>query len=247
MSSIRRFYFSPDARRGDSVRLPADESRHGIRVLRLQVGDRLELFDGEGGVFLGTVTDCSRRLIVQIDESLPPRESDGASLTVVQAILRGEKMDQVVQKCTELGVSRLVPVMTERCQGRPVGEKGLRKLERWRRISLESCKQCLRVRPMEIETPKTFSEVVEAGALKSEIRLFFWEGEERRRLSEVEFSQQNTAVRMIFGPEGGFTDAEVAELIRADWLTVSLGNRILRAETASLAGVTLVQFLTGNL
>ena len=246
MVTMRRFYYPPHNRKDDEVDLSSEESRHALKVLRLAVGDRVELFDGQGSVYLGTVIGSARRVTIRIDGELETTEDTGRPLQVIQAMLRGEKMDQVVQKCTELGVSRLIPVFSERSQGRLDRAKAARKVERWQRISLESCKQCLRPRPMEIAFPLLFTDLLQDQQILASELLFFWEKERECTLRDLIFAGDNPLV-LLFGPEGGFTDAEVMAAQEAGWKSVSLGNRILRSETASLAGVSLVQYLLGNL
>jgi 16S rRNA (uracil1498-N3)-methyltransferase len=166
-------------------------------------------------------------------------------LVVCQAMLKGEKMDMVIQKCTELGVHRVVPVHTARCQGGGDAGRNAKRLERWRRVCVAACKQCLRPTLMEIEMVQDINDL--AGHCQAERRLLFWEEENDCRLQQLKGWQEAQSVALFFGPEGGLTRDEVALARQSGWQTVSLGERILRAETATLGAVAVVQYLLGNL
>jgi 16S rRNA (uracil1498-N3)-methyltransferase len=156
-------------------------------------------------------------------------------------MLKGKKMDFLVQKMTELGVHTFVPVITRYCEKR-VQEKRL--LARWQRIMLEACKQCRRPVPMQIQLPVTYSGL-EIPADSS--RIIAWEGENRRSFQPSPTLTSGPPVILLIGPEGGFHPSEVATALDNGFTSISLGPRILRAETAALAAVTLIQHACHNL
>lgn len=241
---MRRFFFDPARRRGDRVRLDAVESRHIVKVLRLSAGDPVELLDGSGAVYPATVVSTERAVELELGERLEFVEDSGTPLFLFQSILKGEKMDVVVQKSTELGVTRLQPVQTARSQG---GSDDARKRERWQRIGLAACKQCLRPRLMEVAVPLAVNDF-QFDLPEGTLKLFFYEEEREVGLREVAGELAAApAVALFIGPEGGLTPAEVEAARAAGWRTVGLGWRILRAETATISTLALVQYLCGNM
>jgi 16S rRNA (uracil1498-N3)-methyltransferase len=228
------------------VVLPEGESHHIRSVLRLQTGRQVELFDGEGGVHLAELVEISGKVRARIISSTLDQEGIGTPLWVCQGLLKGKNMDTVVQKCTELGVSTFLPVFTSRCQGRPDPARDGKRHERWLRIVEEACKQCGRSRPMELLETADFPDISEfPGAGSAGLKILFWEEERDVRIQDVISLRNGGTVYMLLGPEGGFTKDEVAEAGDAGWRTVSLGKRILRAETATLASVSIIQHLLG--
>jgi 16S rRNA (uracil1498-N3)-methyltransferase len=245
---MRRFFFDPAWRTGDRVVLSEEESRHITKVLRLKTGDPIELLDGLGTVYQAAITSVGRRVAADI-VGIVTRDPDvGKSVWVWQGILKGEKMDTVVQKCTELGVTGMIPFQSSRCQGKLDPGQGRKKHDRWQRIGLAACKQCLRLQTIKIAPPTTFTEslggnISDTGTL----RLLFWEGEKNVHLHDIAGIGQAGSLSLMLGPEGGFSREEVDEARLVGWRTVSLGDRILRAETATLSAVSIVQYLAGNL
>lgn len=244
---MRRFFFDPTLRDGDRVFLSEEESHHIAKVLRLKAGDIIEILDGLGAVFQAVITTVGRQVEARIEEIMTREVSEGKPVWVWQAILKGEKMDTVVQKCTELGVTGLIPYQSSRCQGKFDQVQGRKKHQRWQRIGLEACKQCRRLHTMQIDAPTSFTESLRKNSADTALRLLFWEEEKTTRLGEIPGIAQAPSLDLMLGPEGGFTREEVDLARLSGWRTVSLGNRILRAETATLSAVSLVQFLAGNL
>ncbi len=246
---MRRFFFDPKSRNGDAVRLSAEQARHAVRVLRLHSGAPLELLDGLGTVYRA-VLRLSGDEALATDLTVVERvEEEDGGVWVAQGMLRGEKMAEVVQRCTELGVNRFIPLTTARCQGRLSAEQGLHKLERWRRISREACKQCRRPLPMQLTPPSLLADFLADPLLQGEgvHRLLFWEEETDHRLRERGDLSPSARVVVLLGPEGGLNGEEAAAAVAAGFRPLSLGPRILRAETATLAGVAIVQHLLGEM
>jgi 16S rRNA (uracil1498-N3)-methyltransferase len=265
----RRFYappeaFSPDGR---AAKLSAEETRHLRNVLRLQSGDEIFLFDGAGREFQCQVQSVARdstevSVIKQVEAAQP--ESD-LNLTLAVALLKGEKFDLVIQKATELGVTRIIPVITARADVRIKSDDDAeRKTTRWQRIVLEATKQCGRARLMKIEMPKMFSDLVRVGdtdlvakadasedacaPVRVAVRIMF---AEREGASLAEALGDDTGrpqtVTALVGPEGGWSADEIEQARNAGWKIVTLGGRILRAETAAIVIATLIQHRFGDL
>ncbi len=245
---MRRFFFNPSSRNGDTVFLSEEESRHIWKVLRLKAGDAVELLDGLGTVYLAALTTVGRQVEAHIEGVAVNQAEGGKSVWVWQGILKGEKMDTVVQKCTELGVTGMIPFQSSRCQGKLDSTQGRKKHERWQRIGLAACKQCLRLQSIKIDAPATYSESLGKNSADSTVlRLLFWEEEKMIHLHDIADIATATALALMLGPEGGFSREEVEQARLLGWRTVSLGDRILRAETATLSAVSIVQYLAGNL
>jgi 16S rRNA (uracil1498-N3)-methyltransferase len=249
----RRFYAPPEAFTADgrSATLGLEETRHLRNVLRLNPGDEIYLFDGAGREFQGEVKAIARDSteISEIAEVEPKSPESTLSLTLVMALLKGEKFDLVVQKAVELGVTRLVPVNTARADARLRDAADIRrKVDRWERIALESSKQCGRARVMKIETPVDFQSLVDQPSGEDELRLMFAE-RGGAQLAEAfgDSASPPGAVVALIGSEGGWTDDELRQARENGWNIVTFGGRTLRAETAAIAVTTLLQHHFGDL
>lgn len=245
---MRRFFFDPTTRKGETVYLSAEESRHISKVLRLKSGSVVELLDGQGTVFKATISSSGRLVEATIEGIVTEEEAGGIDVRVYQGVLKGEKMDTVVQKCTELGVTGMRPFVSSRYQGKLSEGQSEKKHERWQRIGLAACKQCMRLRAMQIGKPLKYSELLNKEPENDEtLRLLFWEEETKIHLGDIPEIVESQSIILLLGPEGGFTSEEVEQAQQCGYRTVSLGERILRAETATLTAVSIVQYLTGNL
>jgi len=245
---MRRFFFEPSSRNGDTVLLSDEESRHIAKVLRLKKGDTVELLDGLGAVYLAVIDTVGRRVQAQINGVVAEAADGGKFLWVWQGLLKGEKMDTVVQKCTELGVTGIIPFQSSRCQGRLDSTQARKKLERWQRIGIAACKQSLRLQSIAIESPVSYADSLSKKTDQpSMLRLLFWEEEKSTCLRDLADIGTADSIALMLGPEGGFSPEEVEQARLFGWRTVGLGERILRAETATLTAVSIVQYLAGNL
>lgn len=247
----RRFYaprlsFSAD---GHTVALSTEEARHARDALRLGGGDEVFVFDGEGREYRSVIESVElRELTLRIVEETQPLKAESPlDLTLVVALLKGEKFDLVIQKATELGVTTLVPLTSARADVRiREPQDAARKVERWQRIALEAAKQCGRARLMQVSAPVNLDEVFGAIA-DAQLKIMFSErdGESLESALETE-SEINSIVAMI-GSEGGWADDEIEAARTKGWQVVTLGGRTLRAETAAIAVVALLQHRFGDL
>lgn len=222
------------------VRITGESARYLLTVLRCKAGDELTLFDSRGGSYRAEVREAGKRdLTVEVKEAFPPEPESPVGVVLIQGLLKGQKMDLVVQKATELGVREIVPVVTGRAQVRET-----RKPERWRKIALEASRQSGRAVAPAVREPVGFGEFLRAG---EGLRGFlFWE-EGGAALKEASAPVKEGIVHVAVGPEGGFTAEEVRMGRDKGLMVTTLGPRILRAETAAIAAVALVQFLIGGL
>jgi 16S rRNA (uracil1498-N3)-methyltransferase len=254
---MRRFYLPTLTESDRTVTLRGEEFHHLAQVLRLKPGDTVTLFDGKGQSYLGRIEALTQNEArVTIREKLKIGRESPLELVLGQGAAKADKMEFVIQKATELGVSRIIPLITSRTVVQLSGGGSARKIERWRRIALEAVKQCGRSRIPDVDEPQPFSEVLKSweGFLKltpwegSEPRPPTDEGKTARPLREVlrERGSQNKVILLI-GPEGGFSFEEVDEARSAGFIPVSLGPRILRTETAAVTALSLLQYEWGDL
>ncbi len=238
---IRRFFASPNMIVDGRVVLDTAETRHLRDVLRLSAGDEVALFDGAGNEYSARIGEISKRsTVIEITERIESRFPESKlDLTIAAAMLKSDKFDLVVQKCVELGVRRLVPLATNRTDVKP--KAALPRVERWRKIAIEASKQCGRSVVMEIADPFEFAAFCKSD--ESETKIFFSER------GGVSFDRLSGEGRMtaVVGPEGGWDDVEIELARSGEFLIVTLGGRILRAETASIALATILQHRFGDL
>lgn len=241
---MRRFFVPPENLRIDPVPLTEEIVHHLGAVLRLPIGAEILLLDGEGRhcrcrlESLGRRAGSARRLECW-------REAEGAlPVRLLQGLPKGDKMDLVLQKGTELGLSAFTPVLAERSVPVPAAERGEKRRLRWERIIREAAQQSRRAHLPRLGPVLPLAEALEACG--EELRLLLWE-EESRPLAEVLPAAAPRDVAVLVGPEGGFSAAEVAAARRAGFVPVGLGPRILRSETAGLAVAAVLQYLYGDL
>ncbi len=233
---LRLFVAAPDTAHG-RIRIAGPELRH-LRTLRLAPGATLVVFDAHGDehdVRLERVTTSAAEATI-VATRRPERDSP-LDLVVAPALLKGVKMDLVIEKTTELGVRRIAPVVSRRAVA-----QGAR-VDRWRRIALAAAKQCGRTAVPVVDAPSPLETLVQQPW--PGLKLLAWEGE--REQSLVALPAAARAVVVLVGPEGGFTSEEVAAATARGFVPVTLAPRILRAETAALAAVTLCQHRWGDL
>lgn len=223
--------------------LDGTAANHVTRVLRLRAGDPLILFDDAGGEYAATIATVLRDTVrVTVGAYLPTDRESPLHVTLAQGISRGERMDIVVQKATELGVKRIVPVLAERTVVRLNAAQAANRLRRWRAIAVAACEQCGRNRLPEITPPMTVQEFM-VSDLPDGLRLLL-SPEGGMRAKDLPASN---AVTLLVGPEGGLADAERSAAQAAQFQGLSLGPRILRTETAALAALTVIQQQLGDL
>lgn len=209
-------------------------------VLRLRPGQTVEFFDGQGTVLTAILRTTDKHLITaQVIKQQREQQQDPVPLTLAQCLLKGKKMDLLVQKATELGVHSFLPLVSRYCDNR--GERD--PLERWQRIMIEACKQCHRATPMNI-MPVTPLDQADFATFSH--RLVAWEGEQAAPLPTV-FIDVPGPLCLLLGPEGGLQTEEIEMLSQRQFSPFSLGPRILRGETAALAATAIVQYLSGSL
>jgi 16S rRNA (uracil1498-N3)-methyltransferase len=238
-----RVYVDAPLAAGSRATLAGAAAAHARRVLRLGKGDAITLFNGDGLDYPSRVADFGRRTVeVAIEGRGPARAESPLAVTLVQGIARGERMDLVVQKATELGVAAIVPVVTARSVVRLDGDARERKLAHWRSIAVAACEQSGRARIPAIAEPVALAEHLGAQAPATRLLLA-----PDAPVSLVEAARGLTAVQVLIGPEGGLEDEERAAALAAGYHACRLGPRILRSETAAIAAVAVLQAVAGDL
>jgi 16S rRNA (uracil1498-N3)-methyltransferase len=247
----RRFYAPPAAFNFSEriVTLSAEEARHVRDVLRLRAGDEVYVFDGEGREFRCAVGKFRAGAILELKEQTEPAQTESPmQLTLGIALLKGEKFDLVIQKAVELGVTRIVPLLTDRSEVRLTNLQSTQKhLSRWQRLAVEASKQSGRAYVPRIAEPVPVISTLHS--TKPEGGRFFLAERGGESLRDSLNSDPSVAQVMaaVVGPEGGWSDQEITAARQANWQIVTLGGRILRAETAAIAIVTLLQHRFGDL
>ena len=245
-----RFYCPTPLATGDELELPAGAARH-VQVLRLQPGDRITLFNGladapqMGGEFEATVLRMGRSSVtVQVGAHNPVEREAARAVHLVVGMPANERMDWLVEKATELGVASIQPLMTERSVLRLSHERAEKKTAHWQSIAVAACEQCGRNRVPVVHAVLGFGQWVKALAngQPGHQRLLLSLRSESRPLQHAmaEFANALGAVTFLSGPEGGLTEGEEDAALRSGFTAVSLGTRVLRAETAALAALTLL-------
>ena len=234
--------FVPPEQIAELVRLDASQSRHLEVVLRLGPGGELEVFDGRGARWPARIESPG---VLRLGPRTEP-DRGAADVWLAQALAKGEKLDVVVQKSTELGATRILPLAAERSVVRLDEGRAERRTARLRRIAQEAARQCGRNDVPTVDVPCTLANL--AGLLRAEPgrRGLLLDPEERSvRLSQA--ARGASRILLAVGPEGGFTPAERAEAAAAGFASVALGRLVLRTETAGLAALAIVQHLAGDL
>jgi 16S rRNA (uracil1498-N3)-methyltransferase len=242
---VRRFIVRPEAAAAGRVRFDRAESHHLRRVLRLRRGALVEAADGAGRLFTVRLDEVGPGAASgTILGEVPATRESACAVTLGQAVLKGERMTWLVQKATELGVARIVPVLTERVVAR-APDAGERR-RRWERVAQEAVKQCGRAVVPPIEPPRPLAAML-AEIAEHDVTWLCWEGGGVAPAEAARGLGRPRRVLLLVGPEGGLTVDEVRGAVAAGARVVGLGPRVLRAESAGLVAVTLCQYLFGDL
>ena len=240
---MKRFYAPPDQFQDQTVALTKEETRHLRDVLRMKPGDEAQVFDGHGHEFLTTIATIGKReTILQIIREIEaPAPESSLDLTMVASVYKNDKFDLVVQKAVELGVSKMTPIVSLRSEAKL--EPTMKRTERWRKIALESTKQCERAKVMSIDEPTTFAEFITRLPADSGSLLMFSE-KDGRSIPDMPGEKKITA---LVGPKGGWDDSEIQLAEERGFIPLKLGRRIMKAETAAITFAAILQNRFGDL
>lgn len=238
---MARFFLQQGAP-ADQVTLTGDDARHIARALRMRAGEQIELVLGRQAYAARLLSVDVDKVVAEIGECLEDSESP-LQIHLYQALPKGDKMDLIVQKATELGVHEITPVLSERVVVKPREMVGAQRLARWQRIAAEAAKQSRRNLIPTLCEPLALADLPMAAG---RLRLVAWE-DAVRPLAALLSEQSSRSVDLLIGPEGGLTGDEVAVLSCLGFQSVSLGPRILRTETAPLVMISILQYQLGDI
>jgi 16S rRNA (uracil1498-N3)-methyltransferase len=244
---MARFYVPQPWIENGMLKIEGDEVKHIRKVLRLKTGDGIVVFDGLGKELEGTIVEERlSSVVIRIQNIFSSERDSPLEVTLAQSLLKGEKMDYLIQKATELGVKEIIPFFSSRSVPFLEKSRRLKRHHRWEKIAVEASKQCGRGVVPKIESLQDYSDMLQMASTE-DLRLILWE-RERIKLKEVlERSKEKRKIFFIIGPEGGFNQLEVDEAKKAGFIPVTLGRRILRAETASLCFLSILQYERGDI
>lgn len=242
-----RFYIPNPRIENGMLRVEGDEVKHIRKVLRLKTGDDVLIFDGLGKELEGTIVEEGRSsILVKIQRHLTPKGDSPLELTMAQSLLKGEKMDYLIQKATELGVKAIIPFWSSRSVPHLEKPKRLTRQHRWQKIAIEASKQSGRGIIPRIDSLLKYSDMLYA-ASTFPLRFILCERDGIRLKEALGRSEEKAKIFFVVGPEGGFSQDEIKEAREEGFIAVTLGGRILRAETASLCFLSIVQYERGDL
>jgi 16S rRNA (uracil1498-N3)-methyltransferase len=247
---MRRFFVEPHNILGASAFLDGQEARHISTVLRLGVGATITLFDGSGSYYEALITKITpsrvETKIISITPYIDNGETNRPALHLAISLLKGKKMDFIIQKATELGLESVRPFRSLFCAGH---DQAANRVPRWQKIALEACKQCNRPRPPVIHEITGYKELIMTSKAENHnLKLIFWEEPGGETLSQaLAAGKEIHSAILVIGPEGGFSSDEVAEAVAAGYRPMTLGRQILRSETAVIAAAAILQYQLGNL
>jgi 16S rRNA (uracil1498-N3)-methyltransferase len=247
--SVRRFMINSRAIRDGYASFDGEIYNHMVRVLRLGTGDAVQLADEKGMVHFGTINQVAKEWVaVKITSSSLAAQSDitAPRITICQALPKGDKVDLILQKGTELGAHDFWLFGGRRSVAKIRDDQQNSKIERWSRIAAEAARQCERIDIPEVTwRPSAVEAANDSG---HELRLILWEGEREHTLKDaLNVGGKPASVIIAIGPEGGFDPLEVRHFSQHGFQPVSLGSRILRTETASIAILSIIQYIWGEM
>lgn len=243
---VHRIHTAQNLQPGGDIVLEERSSHYLGRVLRLAPGEAVVLFNGDGHDYAAEITGAARRgMALRVDSRLPGLPEPPLDITVAQAVSRGERMDQTLQKCTELGAAAFQLLDSERVEVRLGDDKLAKRMAHWRGVIVSACEQCGRSRVPGLAPPVALDPWLATAT--DAVRLVLDPGADRslgRWAADLELVR---TVQIVVGPEGGFSEAELERMRAAGLQSVSLGPRVLRTETAAPAAVAVLQALLGDL
>lgn len=238
---ITRIYTTQKLHSNSLVELESEASHHLARVLRLGVGDRVILFDGSGGEYPGEISAVDKKYVCVITGSHLHKDCESPlNIHLGIAISRGERMDWIVQKSTELGVTALTPLLTEHTGVKLAGDRADKKIQHWQHVAISACEQSGRNRPPLVHPLLPLDVWLASTVAKRKFVL-------HHRASSAGTGEAPDSIALLVGPEGGLSDSEIEAAVQAGYAALSLGPRVLRTETAPLAAIAILQGYWGDM
>ena len=242
---MARFFIDPAQMAGDTLVLSGENAAHA-RVLRLKTGEEVTVCDGNGCECLCEVVRMDQTdLVLSVKERFSSKSEPCVQASVYMAFSKGDKLEHVIQKATELGAFEIVAFPTARCISKPDDKSLKKKLERWQKIAASAAEQSGRGRIPEVRVLPSYKTALEEGA-KADLKILFYENEHATTLQMALTKGQFQSVTLLTGPEGGLEEKEVLQAADAGFQVCTLGSRILRCETAPLCALSAVMYHVGE-
>jgi len=236
-----RFFTRQNLTVGATLALEDAVARHMLAALRLKPGAPVRLFNGEGGEYLGEVAHAGRRDVsVAVQQFSDVERESPLPITLALCVSRGDRLDYALQKSTELGVTRIVPLFSERTELRLAGERLEKKRRHWEQVLISACEQCGRNRLPSLEAPLSLADWVARADCALKLVLH------HRGDQGLAEGPRPDSVCLLIGPEGGLAETEIEQAMEAGFTPLTLGPRVLRTETAPVASISLLQHLWGD-
>jgi len=245
--AIPRIYSPQEISAGITSKLGNEYFTYIKEVLRLNKGDELILFDGSGHEYRSVIRDFNTHNVCLDIISKEIIKLPAIHITLAQSLPKGNKIEMIIQKSTELGASRILPFISSRSISRPAGTRATSKAARWRKIAIEASRQCGRGDVPEVSEIVSFDEMLSSPDSHN-LRIILWEAEPERGIREILTEKKHANANSFFvviGPEGGFSWEEIEKAQKCDFITANLGRLILRTETAPLAIISILQYEKG--
>ena len=240
---IPRIFTNSPLAVGSQCQLDDNAANHVGRVLRMQAGQALLLFNGDGQDYHATITEAGKKHVqVAVTEAGKNETESTLRVVLAQTLSKGDRMDYAVQKAVEMGVSEIVPLTTERCDVKLKGDREDKRLRHWQQVAISAAEQCGRARVPEIQPVMTVQQWLEH-AQACDLRLVL----HHRTEQSLNTLEKPSSIALMIGPEGGLTAEEIALAEDNGFLPVALGPRVLRTETAPVAAIALCQWLWGDI
>lgn len=240
---IPRIFTDSPLNCGSRCQLDDNAAQHVGRVLRMQPGQSLLLFNGDGQDYSATITEAGKKQVeVEVDEAKPNLTESNLNIVLGQTLSKGDRMDYAVQKAVEMGATQIVPLTTERCDVKLKGDREDKRLRHWRQVAISAAEQCGRARVPDIQPVMTLPDWF-AHTTDCDLRLVL----HHRTGQSLRTLNQPDRIALMIGPEGGLSADEIASAENSGFLPVALGPRVLRTETAPVAAIALCQWLWGDI
>lgn len=239
---IPRVYLDQPLSVSGQLQLDEQSSHYLLKVLRMGSGRELILFNGTGGEYLAEIIEAGKKsVVVNIKSFSAENRESSLSIELAIGISRGERMDWVLQKATELGVSKVTPLITERTEVKVSGDRQDKKMQHWQQILISACEQCQRNILPQLHEPKSINAWI--GKVTADQKFVL----HHRHAKKLQSTEKPSSVCLLIGPEGGLTEDEIQLAESQGFTSLRLGPRVLRTETAPIAAISLVQYLWGDL
>lgn len=239
---IPRIYTPQSLAAHSVIELAESQSHYLAKVLRMQAGRPFILFNGQGGEYNANIDEIHKKHVTaKIADFSPINRESPLQLELAIGISRGERMDWVLQKATELGVTKITPLITERTEVKLGGERADKKVSHWQQVIISACEQCQRNLLPELREPMAYHEWISTCTASLKYVLH------HRDSTSLPKDKTTHDVALVIGPEGGLSDEEIARALEYQFAPLTLGPRVLRTETAPVAAISLVQYLWGDI